>query len=75
MPETDVRAEFYRGGDVAARFGVSGEAMAWRLYSFGLASAPRPNVTTTKTNRVLECEANGSPARLVPLADEVGGGE
>ena len=40
MPEPAVRAEFSRGGDVASRFGVSGEAMHWRLYSFGL--GPRP---------------------------------
>ncbi len=40
MPEPVVRAEFSRGGDVAARLGVSGEAMRWRLYSFGL--GPRP---------------------------------
>ena len=41
MPEREVRAEW--SGDVAAiatRFGVSGEAMQWRLYSFGLADRP-----------------------------------
>jgi Zn-dependent peptidase ImmA (M78 family) len=38
MPEAEVRAA---GGSVPAeRFGVSGEAMRWRLFSFGL--APRP---------------------------------
>jgi Zn-dependent peptidase ImmA (M78 family) len=39
MPEVAVRAA---AGDeaIAARFGVSGEAMRWRLYSFGLISEP-----------------------------------
>jgi hypothetical protein len=45
MPEAAVRTEFSRGGDVAALFGVSGEAMSWRLYSFGLANAPRQQPT------------------------------
>lgn len=40
MPEDEVRAAA-AGGEVAARFGVSGEAMAWRLYSFGLGEKPR----------------------------------
>ena len=41
MPEPEVRGEW--NGDLdacAARFGVSGEAMRWRLYSFGLGEAP-----------------------------------
>jgi Zn-dependent peptidase ImmA (M78 family) len=39
MPEEAVRAA---AGDeaIAARFGVSGEAMRWRLYSFALGDAP-----------------------------------
>ena len=42
MPEAAVRAEW--GGDAdlcAQQFGVSGEAMRWRLYSFGLGDPPR----------------------------------
>ena len=39
MPEDEVRAAA-TGGEAAARFGVSGEAMAWRLYSFGLGERP-----------------------------------
>jgi Zn-dependent peptidase ImmA (M78 family) len=31
-----VRAEFSGGGEIAERFGVSSEAMAWRLYNLGL---------------------------------------
>jgi Zn-dependent peptidase ImmA (M78 family) len=40
MPEPAVRVS---AGDAAAasRFGVSSEAMQWRLYSFGLAESPR----------------------------------
>jgi Zn-dependent peptidase ImmA (M78 family) len=41
MPEAAVRRTW--SGDAAAcaaTFGVSGEAMRWRLYSFGLAEAP-----------------------------------
>jgi len=41
MPEPEVRAAW--SGDVAAAarvFGVSAEAMHWRLYSFGLATSP-----------------------------------
>jgi hypothetical protein len=73
MPETDVRAEFDRGGDVAARFGVSGEAMTWRLYSFGLASAPRPNLR--QRNQPSAQVRSERPRACVSLADEVGGGE
>lgn len=41
MPEPAVRGAFDGDADVCAeRFGVSGEAMRWRLYSFGLAEAP-----------------------------------
>ena len=40
MPEPAIRAGFSRGGDLAASFGVSREAMRWRLYSFGLAERP-----------------------------------
>jgi Zn-dependent peptidase ImmA (M78 family) len=40
MPEDAVRAEHERSGDGARLFGVSGEAMAWRVYSFGLGSLP-----------------------------------
>ena len=36
MPEPAVRAEFTGGGEIAERFGVSSEAMAWRLYNLGL---------------------------------------
>jgi Zn-dependent peptidase ImmA (M78 family) len=36
MPEPAVRAEFSGGGEIAERFGVSSEAMAWRLYNLGL---------------------------------------
>ena len=39
MPEDEVRATA-DDGEPAARFGVSGEAMAWRLYSFGLGERP-----------------------------------
>jgi hypothetical protein len=41
MPEGEVRAAW--GGDAdatAARFGVSGEAMRWRLYRLGLGESP-----------------------------------
>ena len=44
MPEDQVREEWGRAAmvaELAARFGVSAQAMAWRLYSFGLAEAPR----------------------------------
>jgi len=40
MPEDEVRTSV-EGGEVAARFGVSSEAMAWRLYSFGLGERPQ----------------------------------
>jgi Zn-dependent peptidase ImmA (M78 family) len=39
MPEETVRAKFRRSpsaAELASRFGVSEEAMHWRLYSFGL---------------------------------------
>ncbi len=39
MPEPAVRVEFARAGsssELAEWFGVSEEAMSWRLYSFGL---------------------------------------
>jgi Zn-dependent peptidase ImmA (M78 family) len=39
MPEPAVRAAA-TGSDTADRFGVSGEALRWRLYSFGLAERP-----------------------------------
>jgi Zn-dependent peptidase ImmA (M78 family) len=39
MPEDAVRAAA-SDRDPAARFGVSVEAMRWRLYSFGLAEPP-----------------------------------
>ncbi len=43
MPEDEVRAAWEGDPDAsAARFGVSGEAMRWRLYSFGLGSRPAP---------------------------------
>ena len=41
MPEPAVRAEWRRSGArdaLAAAFGVSAQAIGWRLYSFGLAS-------------------------------------
>jgi Zn-dependent peptidase ImmA (M78 family) len=41
MPEPEVRTAW--SGDVTAtaeRFGVSAEAMQWRLYSFGLSTPP-----------------------------------
>jgi len=37
MPEPAVRAEVARGGDLGESFGVSAEAMAWRLYNLGIA--------------------------------------
>lgn len=41
MPEAAVRSSFVGDADgCAERFGVSGEAMRWRLYSFGLGEAP-----------------------------------
>jgi IrrE N-terminal-like domain len=41
MPENEVRAVWEGDPDACAeRFGVSGEAMRWRLYSFGLGEAP-----------------------------------
>jgi Zn-dependent peptidase ImmA (M78 family) len=36
MPEPAVRTEFAAGGDIAERFGVSAEAMAWRLYNLAV---------------------------------------
>ena len=39
MPEEAVRAH-YAAGMAASSFGVSPEALGWRLYSFGLASVP-----------------------------------
>jgi len=39
MPEDAVRS-VVEYSDPAARFGVSAEAMRWRLYSFGLAERP-----------------------------------
>src|SRR5205085_726618 len=44
MPESAVRDEWPRSATVselAQRFGASGAAMSWRLYSFGLAERPR----------------------------------
>jgi Zn-dependent peptidase ImmA (M78 family) len=41
MPEPAVREAWAGDADAcAASFGVSGEAMRWRLYSFRLAGAP-----------------------------------
>lgn len=41
MPEPDVRTAWNGDPDACAeRFGVSGEAMRWRLYSFGLGGVP-----------------------------------
>jgi len=42
MPEPAVRAEFALGGDAAERFGVSSEAMGWRLFNLGVV-AERPS--------------------------------
>jgi Zn-dependent peptidase ImmA (M78 family) len=42
MPEPAVRSARRAGDQLALRFGVSDEAMAWRLYSFGL-SKKRPD--------------------------------
>ena len=42
MPEPEVRAVVPDNPDLASGFGVSGEAMAWRLYSFGLGNPPTP---------------------------------
>ena len=39
MPEEAVR-EAHARNESATTFGVSGEAMAWRLYSFGLGESP-----------------------------------
>jgi Zn-dependent peptidase ImmA (M78 family) len=42
MPEAAVREAWSGDADsCAASFGVSGEAMRWRLYSFGLGEAPK----------------------------------
>jgi hypothetical protein len=44
MPEPLVRREFVRAAtaaELAGWFGVSEEAMGWRLYSFGLGEPPR----------------------------------
>ena len=44
MPEEDVRtATRHEPQTLAERFGVSGEAMAWRLYNVGLGDAPPPS--------------------------------
>jgi IrrE N-terminal-like domain len=40
MPEHEVRECVANQEDLADRFGVSGEAMNWRLYSFDLAERP-----------------------------------
>ncbi|HZO95857.1 MAG TPA: ImmA/IrrE family metallo-endopeptidase [Gaiellaceae bacterium] len=40
MPEEAVRAAAAREPDPAAAFGVSGEAMGWRLYNLGLGDVP-----------------------------------
>jgi hypothetical protein len=41
MPEAAVRSSFVGDADgCAERFGVSGEAMRWRLCSFGLGGKP-----------------------------------
>jgi Zn-dependent peptidase ImmA (M78 family) len=45
MPEELVRGEFSAGRGLADRFGVSGEAMHWRLYNFKLV-AERPVSST-----------------------------
>jgi Zn-dependent peptidase ImmA (M78 family) len=37
MPEPAVRMAYGQESDLAERFGVSSEAMAWRLYNLGLA--------------------------------------
>ena len=43
MPEEAVRAHFEAViADCARMFGVSEEAMHWRLYNLGLAERPRP---------------------------------
>jgi Zn-dependent peptidase ImmA (M78 family) len=38
MPDEAVRAEIARGAGVSSQFGVSEDAMKWRLYSFGVLS-------------------------------------
>lgn len=44
MPEAEVRASWAGEADACAtHFGVSGEAMRWRLYSFGLGDPPTPH--------------------------------
>jgi Zn-dependent peptidase ImmA (M78 family) len=50
MPEPAVRAA---ADDPAAAqlFGVSGEAMRWRLYSFGLADRPNSSSEKLKTSK------------------------
>jgi Zn-dependent peptidase ImmA (M78 family) len=43
MPEQAVRRSWAGDADeCATHFGVSGEAMRWRLYSFGLSASPKP---------------------------------
>jgi Zn-dependent peptidase ImmA (M78 family) len=49
MPEDEVRAAWKGDPDACAqRLGVSGEAMRWRLYSFGLGAAPDIDRETTR---------------------------
>ena len=43
MPTLELRSEFTQTDDVAARFGVSKEAMQWRLYNVGLIETPPSN--------------------------------
>ena len=43
MPEPAVRSGHGKDPEeTAERFGVSGEAMRWRLYSFGIGDRPQP---------------------------------
>lgn len=50
MPEEEVRGVWAGDPDACAEhFGVSGEAMRWRLYSFELGEPPTPRATGAST--------------------------
>lgn len=60
MPEVEVRAAW--AGDVSAcaeRFGVSGQAMRWRLYGFGLGEPPS-SPSSTPSERASHSEERSS---------------
>jgi Zn-dependent peptidase ImmA (M78 family) len=52
MPEPAVRSRYGEDPEeTAVRFGVSGEAMRWRLYSFGIGERPQPSGSSLPLNR------------------------